>query len=159
MAFPFYNNELQTNHIFLTNISLLLLVCLLLHCANHVWLLTFVAVFSLYLSMSRCPVSFFFLSRSAFYHLLSVVLFCFVFLWLQLLPMRWREVSLFSLSFLSPFLSLSLLPSFHCFSPSLISCALFTLPRYLILSTADVIYCMQWCSMLVVHVLHVQTEH
>lgn len=83
--------------------------------------------------------------------------FFWFFLWLQLLPMRWREVSLFfSLSFWSLPLSLSLLSSFHCFSPSLISCALFILARYLILSNADVTCCIQSCSLLAVHVLDVQ---
>lgn len=134
----------KTNHILfvLTNTGLLLLVCLLLHCANHLWLLTFVAVFSLYLVSLSCV----FFSCLA---LLSIICRLF-FLWLQLLPMRWREVSLlFSLSLMQlspPFLS------------SLISCALPMLPMNLIFTATNWTCCMQSCSMLTVHVLDVQAD-
>lgn len=94
------------------------------HCANHLWLLTFVAMFSLcfFLCLAVLCV-FFFLSRSAFYHLSSLgfffsAVFFFFSLRLQLLPMRWREVSLFSLSLLShsPSFILSFRPSFSALS-------------------------------------------
>lgn len=102
------------------------------HCANHLWLLTSVALFSFLLCVClavSCLVLFSFssLSCSAFYHLSSVFflwhlcrfLLLFFFLRLQLLPMRWREVSLFfslcplSLCFFHP----SIPPSFPALSP------------------------------------------
>lgn len=94
------------------------------HCADHLWLLTFVAMFSLcFFSVSlSCVCVFFCLDLLSIICRLwgfSFLLFFFFFsLRLQLLPMRWREVSLFSLSLLShsPSFILSFRPSFSVLS-------------------------------------------